>query len=208
MQHAGPPLEKMLRRLSECPPEFWAAPSTSDTHSSKDAATPVSTSNAEIDAYHVTAILADYFRRFEPDYQAYRLTKLVDALSSQQLGVLSILAWLLSDEWFTSRPAGSQQLQRLLVSQRIVQLGEMISAEKIIADPDRREELVRLALAELDCRPAHETVAQAKDRLATLDTGERRKILQATAAAERRAREVREAMARAKAMESASRYGE
>ncbi len=46
------------------------------------------------------------------------------------------------------------------------------------------------------------------DRLNTLDSVERKRILEATLAAEKRAREVREAMARAKAQESASRYGE
>ena len=49
---------------------------------------------------------------------------------------------------------------------------------------------------------------RAADRLTSLDSVERNRVLKATAAAERRAREVREAMARKKAQESASRFGE
>jgi hypothetical protein len=44
--------------------------------------------------------------------------------------------------------------------------------------------------------------------MTTLDSVERQRILRKTLAAEKRAREIREAMARAKAQESASRYGE
>jgi len=73
---------------------------------------------------------------------------------------------------------------------------------------DRREELVRVLLASIDVRPAGETIEQSFDRKATLDSVERSKVMQATIAAEKRAREIREAMARKAALESASRYGE
>jgi hypothetical protein len=56
--------------------------------------------------------------------------------------------------------------------------------------------------------PLGETIEQSMDRKSTLDSVERQRILQETAEAERRAREVREAMARKQALESASRYGE
>ena len=57
-------------------------------------------------------------------------------------------------------------------------------------------------------RPKGESIEQANDRRQTLDSVEREGILRATASAERRAREVREAMAKKQALESASRYGE
>ena len=61
---------------------------------------------------------------------------------------------------------------------------------------DRREELVRVLLASIDVRPAGETIEQSFDRKATLDSVERSKVMQATIAAEKRARKIREAMAR------------
>jgi hypothetical protein len=68
--------------------------------------------------------------------------------------------------------------------------------------------LARMCLAALGLRPMGETLEQAQDRMSTLDSTERQRLLRATAEAERRAREVREAMARKQALESASRFGE
>ncbi|MBP7601669.1 MAG: hypothetical protein KA750_09995, partial [Thermoflexales bacterium] len=58
----------------------------------------------------------------------------------------------------------------------------------------------------LALRPAGESVAQAQDRLATLNTAERQRVIQAARAAEERARAVREAMARKAAEEAAAKY--
>jgi hypothetical protein len=69
-------------------------------------------------------------------------------------------------------------------------------AEKFISDPDRREELARLCLKGLGLRPAGETEAQAQDRLGTLNTAERQRVIAAARAAEKRAQEIRDAMAR------------
>ncbi len=87
-------------------------------------------------------------------------------------------------------------------------LSELVSPSQFVHDPDRSEELVRLCLASIDVLPEGESQTHARDRLTTLDSVERQKVLQATAEAERRAREIREAMARQSAMESTSRYGE
>jgi hypothetical protein len=97
---------------------------------------------------------------------------------------------------------------KLLASSPWAHLAGLVRPDKFVSDPDRREELVRFCLAQLELRPLGETQSQAADRLTTLDSAERHRVLRATAAAERRAREVREAMARKQAQESASRYGE
>ena len=76
----------------------------------------------------------------------------------------------------------------------------------IVTDPDRREELARLALARLGFRPAGETVAQAQDRLTTLNSAERARVMKAAQVAEQRARQIREALARKAAEESADKW--
>jgi hypothetical protein len=76
----------------------------------------------------------------------------------------------------------------------------------IINDPDRREELVRLCLKGLGLIPQGESAAQAADRLTTLDSVERDRVIRETRQAEARAREIREAMARKRAEEAAARY--
>ena len=118
------------------------------------------------------------------------------------------MRWLLHDEWFLNRKELAAKSWEWLASDSLRQLAEITRPHTVISDPDRREELVRLCLQSNGLRPAGESEIQATDRLNTLDSVRRRQLLQETAAAERRAREIREAMAQKKAMESASRYGE
>ncbi len=184
MTDTSPRLETLLHRLSECPPEFYA------------------------DEANCVALACDYLRDFNLDADLSALRDKLHELSHQQTRLINVLIWLVSDDWFRSRPELERKLEKLLAHPRIVKLGSLLQANNLVQDPDRREELVRLAIDILGMRPAGESDAQATDRLNTLDTHERQRVLRATLAAEKRAREVREAMAKAKAMESASRYGE
>ena len=83
-------------------------------------------------------------------------------------------------------------------------MGPFITPKEFVTDPDRREELARFCLAELGLRPQGESVAQAKDRLTSLDSLERVRVLRDTQAAEARAQEVRQMMARRAAEEAAA----
>jgi hypothetical protein len=85
-------------------------------------------------------------------------------------------------------------------------LGAQVASRKFVTDPDRREELARFSLARLGYRPAGETVPQAQDRMTSLSSAERARVLQASRAAEERARSIREALARKAAEESADKF--
>jgi hypothetical protein len=188
MKYEGPPLELLLRRLSECPAEFWECGGQS---------------------YSVAiAIACDTLRMGDADFLPAPVQKSMQGASRNLCGLLSVTMWLVADEWFAQRSEIQEQLLRLIESRRLSDLAHLVKPEQLALDPDRREELVRLVLDHFDIRPAGETIEQAKDRLTILDSVERTRVLQATLAAEKRAREVREAMARAKAQESASRYSE
>jgi hypothetical protein len=93
-----------------------------------------------------------------------------------------------------------------LLSLNAAELAAQTTSIKFVHDPDRREELARLALARLGYRPAGESVAQAQDRLTSLSSVERARVMGAARAAEERARAVREALARKAAEESADKY--
>ena len=112
--------------------------------------------------------------------------------------LISVVCWLLGDEWFLRQAASSAPaIWKLLASDDLSRLAGLIRAEKFVSDADRREELVRTLPAPFGAAARQgETAAQAADRLTTLDSAERDRVLRATAAAERRAREIREAMAR------------
>lgn len=195
----GPSLEELVRRLAECPPEFVETCMTT-------------TGNKQL-----TAILSDHFLSLTSfPWTADRLPQLAvlntssrdKSQSMRWWGLVSIATWLVHDRFFLDRPDLGEFSLAWLLNDSLKQLAELVRPNQFIDDPDRREELVRLCLSAHQLRPAGEQPAQAADRLATLDSVSRQKILQETAEAERRAREVREAMARQRAMESASRYGE
>ena len=71
-------------------------------------------------------------------------------------------------------------------------------------DEERREELIRRATTALGLSLAGESPNEAADRLKQVDSVERRRVLVAAAARERRARQVREAMAKKAAEEAAA----
>jgi hypothetical protein len=116
-----------------------------------------------------------------------------------------LLCWLLADEWFQQNKLSAAALLDL-IRQGSAQLGAQVASRKFVTDPDRREELARFSLARLGYRPAGETVPQAQDRMTSLSSAERARVLQASRAAEERARSIREALARKAAEESADKF--
>ncbi|GLZ36760.1 hypothetical protein [Actinokineospora sp. NBRC 105648] len=87
-------------------------------------------------------------------------------------------------------------------------LADLVDAARFTTDPDRREELARLLLRAWRTTPAGETPAQAEDRLSTVDSVRRHRVLAESRAAEQRAEAVRQAMADRRAEEAAARYSQ
>lgn len=73
-----------------------------------------------------------------------------------------------------------------------------------VEDVDRREEFIRVALAAINLRPEGETKIQADDRLMMVSSFERKRVMEAAKAAEERAAQIREALARKAAEEAAN----
>ncbi|MFN6130533.1 MAG: hypothetical protein ACK57G_12905 [Planctomycetota bacterium] len=198
MKSEGPSLAAMTHRLAECPEDFLRI--CDDVSGSKG----------------VIALLSDFFRRFGDANPMQRGDPFLAKLNSSKftashqrhLGLLSLAVWLFYDPWFEARKELSESMWQLLRGDTFQSISQLLNPRTVLSNPDRREELVRVCLNGLDLRPEGETIPQATDRLMSLNSIERERILKETAAAEKRAREVREAMARAKALESVSRYGE
>jgi hypothetical protein len=186
----------LLRRLVETPSEFRAEPRIGTA--------------GEVD---VAAVVWDVLRDLdgqplgEADLVPFRPTGGTARQQRNRLRLVLLACWLLGDEWFRGREHLGKRARKFL--ERLVPaLEAYLNADKLLTDPDRREELVRRLLKELDLRPAGESAAQAADRLQTLDSAERQRVLKEAAKAERRAQEIRAAMARAAAQDAANRYGE
>ncbi|MBM3966291.1 MAG: hypothetical protein FJ308_14690 [Planctomycetes bacterium] len=199
MNIPGPSLDSLIHRLGECPPEFLEL-------------TMEESRGTEI----LIAILGDTFMEYgehnpwqaEDPFHDQLRHKPTDASVRRHRGLLGVIAWLLFDEWFQQNASMASRAWPWMRGEEVLELSQLVRPELFTSDMDRREELVRVLLASMDVRPAGETIEQSRDRMATLDSVERSKVVQATKAAERRAREIRKAMAQKAALESASRYGE
>ena len=198
MQREGPPLETLTRRLAETPGDFLAEPRI-----------------GKLGSVNVAAVVADLMLDLgaQPldDPQVGAFTSADPRKDRNRLSLTLITAWLLRDDTLKAALAGASPAERQasllgVLTANVRELAELTQAPRFVADPDRREELVRFALKGLALRPAGESVEQAQDRLATLNTAERQRVIVAARAAEERARAVREAMARKAAEEAAAKY--
>jgi hypothetical protein len=191
MEREGPLLESMTRRLAETPEEFLSVPRIGNAGQT-----------------HAAAVVADLLRMLGHEPRQRDLAVFSGSnprTDRSRLGVTLVLAWLLADEWFIrARPDMSALLT--LLGATATEIADQVPLSKLIADPDRREELARITLARLGLRPAGESIAQAQDRLMTLSSAERQRVMRAARVAEERARSIREALARKAAQESADKY--
>ncbi|HEY3818216.1 MAG TPA: hypothetical protein VGL81_13645 [Polyangiaceae bacterium] len=188
MTEEGPELVALLRRLTECPAEILEEPR-------------IGTSGRIV----VCAVVFDLIDALgwagaphvELPFQSS------DPSDRNALRIVLIACWLLHDPWFVSRRDLGARAHAFLVEMP-PRLARVVDAERLVTDPERREELVRHCLASLGLRPRGETEAQANDRRTSLDSVERRRVIEATRAAEERARQVREALANKAAEEAAA----
>jgi hypothetical protein len=192
MLNEGPLLETLTRRLAECPAEFLAEPRIGKGGTVHVAAV-ISDLLVSLGGQPLSKEEAAFFQR--ADAKKHR----------NHYAVVLIACWLLHDAWFRGRGQFAETARRLLFT-GLDELAGLVKASQLISDPDRREELSRLCLRALNLRPAGETAAQAQDRLSTLSTAERQRVVAAARAAEERARQIREAMAKKAAEEAADKW--
>ena len=191
MLSEGPVLETLTHRLAECPADFLAEPR-------------IGTSGV----VEVAAVVADLARDLGGPGLTQAQAAVFQPRDARQhrnwLGLVLIAAWLLHDPWFRQQHLAGRAVDFLTGG--LTQVAGLAQAPRFVADPDRREELARLALHHLGLRPAGETEAQAADRLNTLDTVERERVQRAARHAEERAEGIRAAMAKKAADEAAAQY--
>lgn len=198
MEREGPPLEALTRRLAETPADFLAEPRIGAAGIVNVAAV-------------VSDVLFDLNLGPLADEQASAFTATDARAHRNRLSLALIAAWLLRDDAFrtalTALPAPEARAAALgLLGDQVTSLAALAQAPRFVNDPDRREELVRFALRAAGLRPAGESVEQAQDRLANLNSAERQRVIEAARAAEARARSIREALAAKAAEEAAAKY--
>ena len=192
MERSGPPLPAILRRLAETPADFLDEPRIG-RHGTVVVAALLADVLHELDLTAEPRLLA----RYGPDRG--------DAQDRNLFRLAMVAAWLIADHWLArDKPAQADVSELLLTS--LPELAAQVRADLYVTDPDRREELARTFLARLGFRPDGESPEEAADRLSMISAAERSRLLAASRAAEERAREVREALARKAAQESADKW--
>jgi len=192
MNQPGPPLELLLRRLAETPPDFLAE--------------PIVAGGGAVDALAVVSDLLRLHGATGIDPGLGELGRASGANDRNRLRLVLVLSWLLADEWFVAGGGRDPGLLVRAIAAVSSDLAPLVPAGTVVESPERREELARLALAALSFRPAGESEAFARDRLTTLSTAERARVLAASRSAEQRARAIREALAKKAAEESADKW--
>lgn len=190
MKQAGPPLHRLTSRIAECPADFLDEPQI-DQRGRLAVAALVGDCLRNL-GYRAAAVELDSFRG-------------AGGADRHQLQLVALCIWLIHDEWFKRVWLDGATLLSLLIDD-LGALSKTSRVEKCLKDPERREEFARLVLARLGYRPEGESGAQASDRLVALSSIERQRLLKESQAAERRAREIREALARKAAEESADKW--
>lgn len=186
---SGPSIESLTRRLIDTPGDFLAVPFV-EQHG----------------FVSVAAVVSDLFMAYGgPSFdtataQPFRPTE--SPAARNELSCVLVATWLLHDPWFVAHAPTAEAYRFLATGVRA--LAAHVPAPLLVSDPARREELARLTLAALGLVPEGETAATAADRLATLDSVERARVVAATAEAERRAAAVRQAMHDKAAAEAAA----
>jgi len=92
----------------------------------------------------------------------------------RHLRAVLITSWLLHDEVFGRMPA--EKLLGLLKA-GVEELSRYVMPRAFVEDADRREELVRTCLKRFKIAPVGESKADAEDRLSTLDSVKRVKLM-------------------------------
>jgi hypothetical protein len=187
---AGPPLERLMRRLAETPDDFLGEPRIGQAGQVWTAAL---VGDLLLGLGHAISIA---------DLGAFAGTNRDDR---NRLLLVAVAVWLLADDWVAAAVPDRAALAALL-GERIADLAAAGRADAFVGDVERREELARTALAALGMVPDGESAAQAADRLSSVSGAERRRLLRASQAAEARARAIREALIRKAAEESADKY--
>jgi len=194
MQTPGPHLEALTHRLADTPVEFLAEPRIAGVV------------NAQ--AVSVAALVNDILLLHGARAPAASLQGFLGAqvkVDRNRLALAMITCWLLAGDWFIAQRLAQPALLQVL-GDAVRELAAATPAHQYTQDQERREELARIVLARLGFRPRDESLAQATDRLSAISGTERRRLLEASRQAEQRAREIRQALAKKAAEESADKW--
>lgn len=198
MRATGPSITHLTHRLANTPPVVTNEPGSPSGNPT---------------ALTTTAMLSDVIYGLGGPLFTPEDCRIVNQLHAQWgtrlMLMLQAAAYLAADPWFDgiarAHPeANIASKTREFMLNGLTELSKYVKPDYLVADPEGREELARRYLAALGIVPEGETEDQSADRLTALDSVERARLIHATRESQKRARELREAMARRESEEAAS----
>jgi len=199
MKKKGPSIIYLMHRITEIKNVFLREPETKINPKTKIKNKGIINTKAVI-----SDLIFNTGGRFITEEEAGNFVLNHSRVNRNYLGIILIVCYLLNDNWFIKRTLLPEKIISILISNDLKELSRIVSFELFFEDQERREELIRISLKHLNLIPEGETGVKAKDRLNTLDSVERMRIIRKTKNAQKRAQELRAAMARKAAEEAAS----
>lgn len=200
----GPDLFYLMQKIQNIPKEFSLDPVLLNSPKSYKG------------KVHVDAVLSDLFCELGAGNVNFGLVDIyrIDYSDANKNYLLCVLlaCHVYYDPWFFTHSknngsAGVIKSIKEFLDKTLPALAKHVQSSQFIYDIERREEFVRVCLNALNLRPKGESDSVAKDRLNTVDTIERLKVIEQSRQAQKRAQELREAIARREAEEAASKWG-
>lgn len=128
------------------------------------------------------------------------------SVEDKQWRAIHISTWLLSHPDFINCPSIEGKLYSFWF-EKLLQASEYVKFNEWISDDERAEEMVRLLLDCCEIIPNGETKDEAADKLSSLSSTERHKVLKESYEAHERIMNIKREMAEKKAREAANTYG-
>lgn len=195
----GPPILVLMQRLLQTPREFLFSPLFELSPTRKNLKNSIYLPALYSD---LCFFISNEFANPE-DLKFFKLEN-----NSQNINLLNIYAlavYLLHFPFFQNKPFLKSKLQ-VLFEKKLVAYNEILKAEKFIIDSEKREEFCRFILYHLGYIPESETERYALERLTSLDSIERIKLISDARRAQiAREEAIREAIRKREAEEAASR---
>lgn len=198
MKQQGPELTYLTHRLADAPTEILYDPFIVQNPDKKI-----------FDGFlNTLALFSDLNYQLGGDLLTYNTSSQIKIslkeIENNHIKIVQLICYILMDEWFHTKKEFLPDLELLLKDKNLVQLSKIVQVENFVYDPERREELVRLCLSMIGLRPKGESENQSQDRLQTLNSVERHRVIEETKKAKKRAQALREALAKKEAEEAAS----
>lgn len=202
MKNPGPPIEALIDRLISIPEDFITGTSGIN-NSGTEISLPALVNDLLIDNGGIPLNDVETVKLLSEKKSGKAVSK--TRQKNNYPALAAILCYIYEDRFFTEKKNSAESIKKFLLSDELHELSNAVeSAEEFINDPDRREEICRRALDVLNYCPQGENEKNSADRLLTLDSVERKKILIKTIEAQKRAKDIHDAIMQKEAEEAAS----